>query len=71
MASYPVNPDGTVVGAPASVQKQFDELMGENRQWARANPDKIGKADPHNDKDAKGYGILDMFKDEADKRSLR
>lgn len=70
MASYPVR-GGRVIGAPPGVQKQFDELMGENRQWARDNQDKIGKADPHDDKDAKGGGILDMFKDEAEKRGLR
>lgn len=54
MASYPVKPDGTVVGAPASVQKQFDELMGENQQWARANQDKIAAANSKdNDKEPK------------------
>lgn len=64
MASYPVQ-GGRVIGAPPGVQKQFDELMGENRQWARDNQDKIGKADPHDDKDPKGDGFLDKLADKV------
>jgi hypothetical protein len=50
MASYPVQ-GGKVIGAPPGVQKQFDELMGENRAWAKANQDKVAQANGGKDTD--------------------